>query len=328
MKYMPPETLRRKWHQRMGNSAKASLVPAVSLDQFTKVDVYPFGLILWEICTQNEVFDEYYDIDPFCKSICDGDMRPKTDEIPLVLKDIMTNCWSKEPNQRPHYKDIVPQLENARIRYYLDYPSEVAFWQKYFPNLAEVPFDEFVKTLYEHYAHISKCTTRICDFTSLLNSLIGVPPKPNSVVTLSSYSQLITWFGPLFSDNNFLEFCNIMKSNWFHPEIKSGTTAESKLNSGPGTFLVRLTPEDNKDIHRIPFTIDFMDEFKKIQHYRIQRKKKNYHLLYNEFDYNCSSLPELIQMLTRVDPLVFKESVFATKITLYKGQSPINNSLV
>jgi len=79
MLYMPPETLRRKWYIKSGrNKSEISNLPTVPPEQITKIDVYDFGLIMWEICTGEEVFMEFNDLDAFCGAVCNKDVRPTT----------------------------------------------------------------------------------------------------------------------------------------------------------------------------------------------------------------------------------------------------------
>jgi serine/threonine protein kinase len=219
MLYMPPETLRRKWYYKAGMNKEAEEVPLVPPELLPKIDVYSYGLIMWEICSQTEVFLEYNEIEEFCSAICDKDARPKiTDAIPVHMADIMTKCWAKVSNQRPDFRELVPQLETARIKVFLEHRGEVAFWQSYFPTKPRVPFSDFVKALWRHTAKANKkpgSSEKTCGFESSLLKLMAEDSKAE--VSLESYGRLIGWFGPLNERGYFEDFCNIMQmeSTWF-----------------------------------------------------------------------------------------------------------------
>jgi hypothetical protein len=292
-----------------------------------KIDVYSYSLILWEICTQTEVFSNYSDVSIFCSHVCDKDLRPEIDNsVPPVLTRIITHCWSKDPTQRPSFIDIVPQLEYARIKYYLDpYDSEVVFWQKYFPNTAKVPFPLFVDKLVSHQAKLSNTMKRTCDYYNKLNKITGNNNSDvESIVSLDSYRQLITWFGPLFTGNNFHTFSDILKASWFFP-FKSGQDAESIMNRvDPGRFLVRLTPVTNPDRKSIPFTIDYLVNGKQV-HHRVTRINEIYHIQYLQKLYNKGSLNELIDALMMEQNLVFQEPASdAAPIRAYENNNVQN----
>jgi len=295
-------------------------VPDIDIELFPKIDVYSYGLILWEICSHERVFLEFGDdeFERFCKSICDRNVRPSINSsIPEVLIPIIKACWSKDPTERPDFLEIVPALDDARIKFYLTEPSEIAFWKTYFPNKFKVPFIEFKDKLWRHYFKIMDRTTvdtvpNECDFFTPLNEIIGSEADiPFSQVTLLAYEKLIAWFGPLFTRKNFRDFCDIMKKPWFFNTILGGTTAEQALQPNPnGFFIVRRTPDILQD-DRIgyPFTIDyyFKDE---IVHHRVLRLPNGfYQLNFNNKIYEKESFIILMDSIIGDEPKVFKSPV-------------------
>jgi len=241
---------------------------------------------------------------------CDNDERPPTDSVPSVLEPIMKLCWSKEPNERPDFLEVVPLLDNARRGYFLQDPSEVSFWQAYFPLLFKVPFKTFVDKLWNHHSKIAKTTKSTCDFLSSLNDIIGsVPEIPFSYVSLLSFKKLSAWFGPLFTGQNFIEFCQIMKKPWYFNTITGGGQAESALSKdNPGIFIVRRTP-DILQPEKIgyPFTIDYVFHGEFV-HHRVARLPNGfYQLIFNGFIYEKESMIELMETLFKEAPKVFEK---------------------
>jgi len=278
--------------------------------------VYAFALILWEICTHKRVYPNFGDDDfeLFCAAICDRDMRPFfSNRVPPVLEPIMNLCWSKDPAQRPSFLELIPMLDDAKIRYYLKDPSEIDFWKSNFPLKVKVPFTEFVDKLWKHHSKVFNTQKSRCDFLTSLNDIIGSDAQiPFSHVWLSAYKKLIAWFGPLFSEKkpNFKEFCEIMKKPWYFNTIPGGPHAELALTSNTkGLFIVRRTPDilQEERIH-YPFTIDYFNGG--FVHHRVSRSPNGlYHLVFNGVIYKKESLIGLIETLMTDAPLVFSGPV-------------------
>ena len=75
------------------------------------VDVYSFGILLWELCSLTKPFTQYPK-DKFKADIVDGGKRPKTDGYnwPPKLQAVMKNCWSADPSKRPSFSVLERML--------------------------------------------------------------------------------------------------------------------------------------------------------------------------------------------------------------------------
>jgi serine/threonine protein kinase len=71
-------------------------------------DVYAYGIIVWEICTRNEVYEGLTAAQIIARVVKTG-LRPVAPEG-CPVSDLMQRCWSQDPGDRPSFKEILKIL--------------------------------------------------------------------------------------------------------------------------------------------------------------------------------------------------------------------------
>lgn len=211
---------------------------------------------------------------------------------------------------------LEPQLESARIKVFLEHQSEAAFWQAYFPRKDKVLFSDFIKALWRNTMkkNINTAKGNSFIFEKTLEHLIS---SEKNEVSLASYRKLIEWFGPINEKVFFEDFRNIMVSDWFFPDLRSGVDADGIMYQKggeitrqltKGTFLVRLTARQEEkstgERKLSPFTLTFVDE-KGVVHSRVPKISSGYGFSWNDHSFKHHSLLGLIELLKTNLPTYF-----------------------
>ena len=84
----------------------------------SSIDVYSFGVLLWELLTLETAFDGY-DKEDVQRCVVRGDERPLltprlTQDWPLHLPSLLRSCWSPFPSHRPAFSTIVTKLQDMK----------------------------------------------------------------------------------------------------------------------------------------------------------------------------------------------------------------------
>jgi len=94
--FMAPEILRHEKHTK-------------------KSDIYSFGIIMWELCTNSQPFYDKLHNSRLIHSIAYNELRPSIGnigniDIPDCYIELMKKCWSSDISIRPDIRELVNQL--------------------------------------------------------------------------------------------------------------------------------------------------------------------------------------------------------------------------
>jgi len=78
-----------------------------------KADVYSFAIVMWEILTRQEPFEEHDSYSTFVRAVCEQKERPPVPaDTHASLKKILDLCWNEEADKRP-VRDLFVTLQTC-----------------------------------------------------------------------------------------------------------------------------------------------------------------------------------------------------------------------
>ena len=77
--------------------------------------MHSFGILLWEMLTGKVPF-KGVDKDEFFRDVVGLGCRPNIpDSLPVVLSNLLSDCWRKEPAARPSFASILTTLNAVLV---------------------------------------------------------------------------------------------------------------------------------------------------------------------------------------------------------------------
>ena len=77
-----------------------------------KVDVYSFGILLWQMITLETPF-RGYDVKMHSKLVVQEGSRPKIPtSLPSTISKLIENCWHSDYTRRPEFQDVAEVLRD------------------------------------------------------------------------------------------------------------------------------------------------------------------------------------------------------------------------
>ena len=82
-----------------------------------KVDVYSYGILLWEMITKQNPFDGLAWAQILCVVVDNKQRPPIPENLDPRLKSLISKCWDPDPKKRPSFAEIVKQFTNGDVSY-------------------------------------------------------------------------------------------------------------------------------------------------------------------------------------------------------------------
>jgi serine/threonine protein kinase len=82
----------------------------------SKVDVFSFGLIFYEILTGHPVFSPDLTAHKMVKKVLSKERSDLPPDVPGFIVNLIQMCWLPDPTDRPSFSDILAILEGTEFR--------------------------------------------------------------------------------------------------------------------------------------------------------------------------------------------------------------------
>uniref|UniRef100_A0A6B2L036 Protein kinase domain-containing protein n=1 Tax=Arcella intermedia TaxID=1963864 RepID=A0A6B2L036_9EUKA len=253
-----------------------------------KIDVYSFGLILWEIIKRVQPYGEYETVAALRKAVCkDGVRPPISKKIPPVLGNIIEQCWQQDPQKRPSFVSVLDMLKDSMVEIFLTpvCPDTAKLWrmEKSWAGKEQIKFDSFSRAVckYLRIKQQEKALAFRC-----LQALLAVEKKKGAdstpMVSIARLGLVMAWFGPMTALSwekpkvTFLDrIVAVLKHSWFFGDIEreESDALLRDFKKKPGTFLVRLNLGGSTEPFVSPFTISKVNNTQKFEHMRVYHYK-------------------------------------------------------
>lgn len=88
---------------------------STSSNYTSKIDVYAYGILLWELATGQTPYTGM-DSRQIINQVLNNDIRPLLPpEVNPAMRDLITQCWDRDPDVRPSFDEIVKKFENLEV---------------------------------------------------------------------------------------------------------------------------------------------------------------------------------------------------------------------
>eukprot|EP01133_Synstelium_polycarpum_P008373 gene8373-9840_t len=112
--------------------------------QYTeKIDVYSYGMVIWELITRDVPFDEYFEELKWNSVIEDriiNGLRPTIPaECPEEFASLIRECWQDDPKKRPSFEEVINKITSMQSSF--DLSSKLEFTRSIYQAVETPPSD-------------------------------------------------------------------------------------------------------------------------------------------------------------------------------------------
>jgi serine/threonine protein kinase len=92
-----------------------------------KLDIYSYGMILWELIMGVQPFAEYPfdDKDAFVKGVCDRHWRPRLQDVNEGTRSLLPQLWANDPKDRTTFQKVLEHFQRNDYRIFPDVDADV-----------------------------------------------------------------------------------------------------------------------------------------------------------------------------------------------------------
>ena len=207
-----------------------------------RADLFSFGIVLWELLTQEEPYkDEFEDLEEFIEAIVgDGERPPIPDSCPPSMRELLLALYDADPEKRPTFNEMLHNrvFDHILIEATISDPTGQQFWKAHHLEADTVDWATFLNS-YRLFSRLPK--ESFSETKPVIKALRKVLTNKDDQVTMESFSAACLSFGPLHGFNLIDNVERICSQPWFYGDLPK-TDAELLLNNRkPGTFLVRFS---------------------------------------------------------------------------------------
>jgi serine/threonine protein kinase len=163
-----------------------------------KVDIYSYGIVLWEMLTGQEPFTDHDSYNAFVQAVCIEKERPPIPEdMHPSLSNLLELCWHADPSMRCTFEQIITKLDDAMVECTIPDQDAAQMWKDNWMGKDEISFNKFVAVLARKLdLQFGRDRERNLDY-KCLRALLAVEKDENFTINIEKFGLLIKWFGPL-----------------------------------------------------------------------------------------------------------------------------------
>jgi len=213
-----------------------------------KVDVYSFGIVMWELVTRLEPYEgKFKNFDELIDGVGIERVRPRMpNDCPFQLKNVIQNCWEHDPSKRDSFEKICScnVLDNIIIHMTILEHSARDFWKQFFLESKDVYWKQFLVCWREFFnikeSELQEGDCRLKCFRELLCAKGDSSEK----VVMENLNDALYWFGPLEKTaQSALKLADkmayLLSQHWFHGDLTQDEAERLLSRQKRGVILVK-----------------------------------------------------------------------------------------